>query len=81
MKKFQILGPGCVRCKKLAEVTDACASELGMDHNIEKVTDIMEIVNAGVMQTPAVVVDGKILHEGSVPSKDEMKQILQKNFL
>jgi small redox-active disulfide protein 2 len=80
MKKFQILGPGCARCKKLAEVTDACASELGMDYNIEKVTDLTEIINAGVMQTPAVVVDGKILHEGSVPSKDEMKQILQKNL-
>lgn len=77
MMKFQILGPGCARCKKLAEVTEACAAELGMDCTIEKVTDITEIVNAGVMQTPAVVVDGNILHEGSVPSKDEMKQILQ----
>jgi len=80
MTKIQILGPGCARCKKLADVTDACASELGMDYSIEKVTDIMEIVKAGVMQTPAVVAEGKILHEGSVPSKDEMKRILQKNL-
>ena len=80
MKKIQIMGPGCARCKKLADMADTCAGELEMDYTLEKVTDINEIVSAGVMQTPGLVVDGKILHSGSVPTKDEMLGLLKKEL-
>lgn len=76
MKNFQVLGPGCGNCKRLAENVEAAARELGIDFKIDKVTDIQSIVQAGVMKTPALVVDGKLKFYGRVPSVDELKTIL-----
>jgi len=76
MKKLQILGPGCPKCKKLAEVTEATAKDLGIQYEIEKVTDISEIMKFGVMMTPALAVDGQVKVVGKVPSPDEIKKIL-----
>ncbi len=76
MKKIQILGTGCPKCKKLAENAEAAAKELGIEFEIEKVTDINEIMKFGVMMTPALVVDGDVKVVGKVPSTDEINQML-----
>jgi len=76
MKKIQILGTGCPKCKKLAENAEAAAKVLGIEFEIEKVTDINEIMKFGVMMTPALVVDGDVKVVGKVPSPDEINQML-----
>ncbi len=76
MKKIQILGTGCPKCKKLAENVEAAAKELGIEFEIEKVTDINEIMKFGVMMTPALVVDGDVKVVGKVSSTDEIKVML-----
>ncbi len=77
MKKIQILGTGCPKCKKLAENAEAAARELGIEYEIEKVTDINQIMKFGIMMTPAMAVDGKVKVTGKVPSADEIKTMLQ----
>lgn len=76
MKKIQILGAGCPKCKKLAETAEAAASELGIEFEIEKVTDINKIMGFGVMMTPALAIDGQVKSIGKVLSLDEIKQML-----
>ena len=76
MKKLQILGTGCPKCKKLAENTEAAADDLGIEYEMEKVTDINEIMKFGVMMTPALAVDGEVKVAGKVPSSDEIKKML-----
>jgi small redox-active disulfide protein 2 len=78
MKKIQILGTGCPKCKKLAENADEAAKDLGIECEIEKVTNVNEIMGFGVMVTPALVVDGDVKVVGKVPSPDEIKKILAK---
>jgi len=74
--KLQILGTGCPKCKKLAENVEAAANELGVQCEIEKVTDINEIMKFGVMMTPALAVDGEVKVVGKVLSPDEIKRML-----
>jgi small redox-active disulfide protein 2 len=74
--KLQILGTGCPKCKKLAENAEAAVKDLGVECNIEKVTDINEIMKFGVMMTPALAIDGQVKVVGKVPSADEIKQML-----
>ena len=76
MTKLQILGTGCPKCKTLAENTEAAAVALGIDYELEKVTDINEIMSFGVMMTPALVVNGDVKVVGKAPSVDEVKIIL-----
>jgi len=76
MKKIEILGPGCPKCKKLEEETRIATYELGLECHIEKVSDIQKITAYGVMMTPALVVDGLVKVTGKVPSVDELKAIL-----
>jgi len=76
MKKIQILGTGCPKCKKLAENAEAAAKELNIEYEVEKVTDINKMMKFGVMMTPALVVDGEVKVVGKVPSPDEIKQML-----
>ena len=76
MKKIQVLGPGCPKCKKLAENAHIAAKELGIEYELEKVTDINEIMGFGVMLTPALVLDGQVKVVGKVASSDEIKQML-----
>ena len=77
MKKLQILGTGCPKCKKLAENAEAAAKELGIEFEIEKVTGINEIMKFGVMVTPALAVDGEVKVVGKVASPDEIKGMLK----
>lgn len=76
MTTLQILGSGCANCVRLANNVDAAARELGMEFTLEKVTDIQAIVRSGVMKTPALVVDGKVMLYGRVPNVEEIKAIL-----
>ena len=76
MKKLQILGTGCPKCKKLAENTEAAANELGIAYEMEKVTDLNAIMGFGVMMTPALAVDGQVKVVGKVPSAEEIEQWL-----
>ena len=76
MKKIQILGPGCPKCKKLSENAEAAAKDLGIEYTLEKVTDINDIMKFGVMVTPALAVDGQVKVVGKVPSPDEIKKML-----
>jgi small redox-active disulfide protein 2 len=76
MKKVQILGTGCPKCKKLAENAQTAARDAGIECEIVKVTDINEIMGFGVMLTPALVIDGQVKVVGKVPSPDEIKKML-----
>ena len=76
MKKIQILGTGCPKCKKLAENAEAAAQELGIEFDIEKVTDINEIMKFGVMVTPALAVDGQVKVAGKVADVGAIKEML-----
>ena len=73
MKKLQILGTGCPKCRKLAENAEAAARALGIEYTIEKVTDINAVMKFGVMMTPALVVDGAVKVVGKVPDADAIK--------
>ena len=74
--KIQILGSGCTKCRTLTEVTEKAAHELGLDYELEKVTDMKRFPDFGVMFTPALVVDGVVKLSGKVPSLDEAKTLL-----
>ena len=76
MKKLQILGAGCPKCKKLAENAEAAAQALGIEYELIKVTDINEIMKFGVMMTPALAVDGEVKVVGKVPDRDDIAALL-----
>ncbi len=75
---IKILGPGCPKCKTLDKMTREVVEKNGLNAKITKVEDIMEIMKYGVMSTPALVVDEKVLVKGRVPSSEEIKQLLTK---
>lgn len=77
MKRLQILGTGCSKCRKLAKNTEAAAREAGIEFELEKITDINVIMGFGVMMTPALAVDGEVLISGRVPSVDEIKLVFE----
>lgn len=76
MKKLQILGGGCAKCGKLAEITEMAATELGIEFEIEKITDMAKIIEFGVMTTPALAVDGDVKVSGRVPSLADVKKMI-----
>jgi small redox-active disulfide protein 2 len=76
MKKLQILGTGCAKCNALTQATEKAAQTLGLEYELEKVTDLNRIMSFGVMMTPALVVDGKVKVSGKVPAVDDIKKLL-----
>ncbi len=76
MKKIQILGTGCPKCQKLAENAEEAAKNLGIEYEIEKVTDINQITGFGVMMTPGLVVDGEVKSSGKLLSASEIREFL-----
>ncbi len=74
--KIQILGTGCQNCVKLAKNAEEAARAKGGDYEIEKVTDIREIMSYGVMQTPALAIDGKVKSVGKMLTVEEIKKLL-----
>ena len=77
MKQIEVLGPGCAKCKRLEKNVNEAVASLGLKAEVIKVDDIGEIMDRGVMMTPAVVVDGNILTEGKVPSPEELMKLLK----
>ncbi|MFP4664874.1 MAG: thioredoxin family protein [Bacteroidales bacterium] len=75
---IKILGTGCPKCKQLEKKTKDAIDELGMDASIEKVEDIMKIMEYGVMSTPGLVIDGDVVFSGRLPSTKELNEILTK---
>jgi len=73
---IQILGTGCPKCKTLEKAVREIAAESNIDATVTKVDDIMEILKFNVMTTPALVIDGKVVLKGRVPSMAELKEIL-----
>ena len=76
MKKIEVLGTGCAKCEKLAELADQAARELGIEYELVKVTDIMAITERGVIMTPGLVVDGEVKATGKLPSLDQLKGMI-----
>jgi len=74
--EIKVLGTGCARCKSLEKATLQAVSESGIDATVTKVEDFLEIMKLGVMTTPALVVDGKVLVKGQVPSVAEISKML-----
>lgn len=74
--EIKVLGTGCAKCKTTYQAIEKVIKENNLDVKLTKVEDIVEILNSGVMATPAVVVDGAVKMKGRVPSENEVKQIL-----
>ncbi len=71
--EIKVLGPGCPKCEATTKAVREVIAENGVDAQIEKVTDVMEIAKHGVFMTPSVVIDGEVKCVGKVPKKDEIK--------
>ena len=76
--EIKILGTGCSKCKTLEDITRKVVKDNAINANIIKVEDIMEIMKYNIMTTPALVIDGKVVMKGRIPSADEIKQLLLK---
>jgi small redox-active disulfide protein 2 len=76
--EIKILGTGCAKCKTLEKLTRDVVSKNGINATVTKVEDIMEIMKYNIMTTPALVIDGKVVTKGIIPSADEIKQLLTK---
>ncbi|OOV86713.1 thioredoxin family protein [Oceanospirillum linum] len=74
--KFTIYGSGCAKCKQLTAHAEQVATSEGIEYEIEKVTDMAEIIDAGIMRTPALAIDGNLVIEGKVASSDEIRKLL-----
>jgi small redox-active disulfide protein 2 len=75
---IKVLGSGCAKCKKLEKSTRTAVEELAIEASIEKVEDILKIMQFGVMSTPALVIDGRVAFSGKSLSVTELKEILRK---
>jgi small redox-active disulfide protein 2 len=76
--EIKILGPGCPKCKTLEKLTREVVEQSGIEATVSKVEDIVAIMNYGVMTTPALVVDEKVVLKGRVPSAEELKRLFTK---
>lgn len=78
MKKIQILGTGCPKCKQLTANAEEAAKGLGIEYELEKITDINDIMKFGIMMTPGLAVDGTVKSIGKVLSVEAVKELLNK---
>jgi len=76
MKSIKILGSGCAKCNKLYEQAEQAVGQLGLEYEMEKVTDMAKFVEYGIMITPALVVDEQVKSTGSIPSIEKLKQLI-----
>ncbi len=74
--KFTIYGSGCAKCKQLTANAEEAANAEGLEYEVEKVTDTNAIIDAGIMRTPALAIDGEIVIEGKVATAAEVQQLL-----
>ncbi|MBZ9700902.1 MULTISPECIES: thioredoxin family protein [unclassified Mesorhizobium] len=73
MKEIKVLGPGCANCKNTTSLIERIAQEKGVPISLAKVEELREIMSYGIMSTPGVVVDGKVVHAGGVPSREKVE--------
>lgn len=73
MKDVKVLGPGCTNCKNTTALIERVAHEKGLSINLSKVEEMRDIMGYGIMSTPGVVVDGKVVHAGGVPSREKVE--------
>ncbi|BDX37114.1 redox-active disulfide protein 2 [Tenuifilaceae bacterium CYCD] len=76
--EIKVLGTGCPKCKALEKLAREAVADLGVDANIEKVEDIVKIMSYGIMHTPALVIDGKVVLSGRLPNISEIKSLIEK---
>ncbi|MFC1488389.1 thioredoxin family protein [Thermodesulfobacteriota bacterium] len=76
--EIKVLGPGCPKCHQAEKIVKEVLAEEGVDANVEKVTDVMEIAGYGVFGTPAVIIDGEVKVVGKIPKKEEVKTWIEK---
>jgi small redox-active disulfide protein 2 len=76
MKDVKVLGPGCKRCEATEQMVRAEAQRLGVEVTVEKVTDYAEIAKFGIVSTPGVVIDGKVVHAGGLPKAEDLAKWL-----
>jgi small redox-active disulfide protein 2 len=76
MKKIQILGTGCPKCSQLYQNAQQAVAETGIEADVEKVTNLNDIMAFGVMVTPALAIDGQVKAAGKVPSADDIKKMI-----
>ena len=74
MKDIKVLGSGCANCKTTIALIEQVAQDKGVEIQVDKVQDMQAIIGYGVMSTPGVVIDGKVVHSGGVPSRDKIQQ-------
>ena len=74
---IKILGPGCKKCNTLHDATQKAIEELNIEATVTKVDDMMKILSYGVMSTPALVINEKVLFSGRVPSVTKIKELIQ----
>ena len=77
MKNVKVLGTGCANCRNTVALIEAVAKEYGAEVSVEKVEDLPSIIGYGVMSTPGVVIDGKVVHAGGVPGRDKVESWFQ----
>lgn len=77
MKDIIVLGPGCKRCQTTEDMVKAAAAALGIEASIEKITDYAEMAKYGIVSTPGIVIDGKVVHAGGLPKEDDLTRWLQ----
>jgi small redox-active disulfide protein 2 len=76
VKDVKVLGPGCKRCEATEQMVRAEAAKLGVDVQVEKVSDYAQIAGFGVVSTPGIVIDGKVVHSGGLPKTEEVAKWL-----
>ena len=76
MAKIEVLGPGCANCQRLEALARQAVADLGVEADVEKVTDVKEIMAKGVMATPGLVVNGKVVSKGRVPPASEVRSLI-----
>ncbi|MDR6707496.1 MULTISPECIES: thioredoxin family protein [unclassified Novosphingobium] len=77
MKDVKVLGPGCKRCQTVEAMVKAAAESLGVPVALEKVTDYADIARFGVLSTPGIVIDNKVVHAGGIPREEDLRRWLQ----
>jgi small redox-active disulfide protein 2 len=77
MVEIKVLGPGCANCKRLEQITRKVIDNLAVEANIEKVSQIQEIIDLGVMATPGLIINDKVVSSGRIPSESEVTDWIQ----
>ena len=76
--EIKVLGTGCPKCKSLEKITHEAVAEMGIDASVTKEEDIMKIMEYGILSTPGLVIDDKVVMSGRLPSKNELKNLITK---